>query len=125
MGAKRRLILLLDAIGFRRYGHNELDEPSFTNPLMYKKINELGPPGEAFARQLIERGKLNADTLSELETKRSEFLSHEFSLEKPEGQMTHLGECASVMVFFSSHFCLFKKNPSGSRTSIATRMRML
>jgi 2-oxoglutarate dehydrogenase complex dehydrogenase (E1) component-like enzyme len=33
--------ILIDMIGFRFYGHNEVDEPSFTQPLMYKKIRSM------------------------------------------------------------------------------------
>ena len=33
--------ILVDMIGFRFYGHNEVDEPSFTQPLMYQKIRSM------------------------------------------------------------------------------------
>lgn len=47
---------LIDLVGYRRYGHNEGDEPSFTQPLMYQRIAEQPTVREAWARTLVEDG---------------------------------------------------------------------
>ena len=51
---------LIDLIGYRRYGHNEGDEPTFTQPIMYKKIAQHPTVREQWARTLVERGVLDA-----------------------------------------------------------------
>lgn len=45
---------LIDMIGYRFFGHNEVDEPSFTQPLMYQKIRALETPPQRYAKILIE-----------------------------------------------------------------------
>ncbi len=48
--------VLLDLIGYRRFGHNEADEPAYTQPEMYTKIREHPTPPQIYARQLIDEG---------------------------------------------------------------------
>ncbi len=48
--------VVLEILCYRRQGHNEGDEPYFTQPLMYKKIKEHPPVHEIYARQLQEAG---------------------------------------------------------------------
>ena len=48
--------VLIDLIGYRRFGHNEADEPAYTQPEMYAVIKKHPPVRELFARQLIEGG---------------------------------------------------------------------
>jgi 2-oxoglutarate dehydrogenase E1 component len=57
---------LIDLIGYRRYGHNEGDEPSFTQPLMYKAIENHPTVREIWAQKLIERGIVTKNLPDEL-----------------------------------------------------------
>jgi 2-oxoglutarate decarboxylase len=47
---------LIDLIGYRRFGHNEADEPAYTQPEMYALIKKHPPARELYARQLIDQG---------------------------------------------------------------------
>jgi multifunctional 2-oxoglutarate metabolism enzyme len=48
--------VLIDLIGYRRFGHNEADEPAYTQPEMAAKIKEKTPVRELFAARLVESG---------------------------------------------------------------------
>ncbi|MCC7369160.1 MAG: 2-oxoglutarate dehydrogenase E1 component [Chloroflexi bacterium] len=52
---------LIDLIGYRRWGHNEGDEPSFTQPAMYETISKLPTVREMFVEDLIARGVVRPD----------------------------------------------------------------
>jgi 2-oxoglutarate dehydrogenase E1 component len=47
---------VIDLVGYRRWGHNEGDEPSFTQPRMYEVIRSLPTVRERWARTLVEQG---------------------------------------------------------------------
>jgi 2-oxoglutarate dehydrogenase E1 component len=59
--ARFRRDFLIDLIGYRRYGHNEGDEPGFTQPLMYQKIAAQPTVRELWARTLVDRGAIAPD----------------------------------------------------------------
>ncbi len=50
--------VLLDMIGFRKYGHNEVDEPAFTQPKMYEVIRSMKSVSQAYSEKLIAEGSL-------------------------------------------------------------------
>ena len=58
---------VIDMYCYRRYGHNEGDEPSFTQPDLYAKIQKRPPVAQLFKNELIEAGTLSADEAASLE----------------------------------------------------------
>ncbi len=59
--------ILIDLIGYRRHGHNEGDEPAYTQPLEYKLIGEHPTVRALWAQRLQEEGILDADGAKALE----------------------------------------------------------
>src|SRR5216110_1184472 len=58
---------VIDMYCYRRYGHNEGDEPSFTQPNLYAKIQKRPPVAQLFKKELINTGKLSEDEGASLE----------------------------------------------------------
>ena len=58
--------MLIDVIGYRRFGHNESDEPAYTQPEMYERIKSHPSARELFANKLIAQGVLTKEQAEEL-----------------------------------------------------------
>ncbi|MAJ66630.1 MAG: 2-oxoglutarate dehydrogenase E1 component [Candidatus Pelagibacter sp.] len=57
--------VVIDLICYRRFGHNEGDEPSFTQPLMYKKIRSHPSPVKVYGNKLINENMISSDQLTD------------------------------------------------------------
>ncbi|HET9149299.1 MAG TPA: 2-oxoglutarate dehydrogenase E1 component, partial [Alphaproteobacteria bacterium] len=53
--------VVVDMFCYRRHGHNEGDEPSFTQPVMYRVIGSLPTTAEIYGRRLVAEGTLSAE----------------------------------------------------------------
>jgi len=57
----------IDLLCYRRHGHNESDEPKFTQPKLYNLIAKHANPREIYVKQLIERGDINEQRAESLD----------------------------------------------------------
>ncbi len=53
--------VVIDMYCYRKHGHNEGDEPSYTQPLMYEEIRSRPTPRQVYQRLLVEKGDLTAE----------------------------------------------------------------
>lgn len=66
--AKFKKDIVIDLIGYRRYGHNETDDPTVTNPETYKLVAKHEPIRALYGAELAEAGVLSADEVKALDT---------------------------------------------------------
>ena len=59
--------VFIDLLGYRKYGHNEGDEPKFTQPKLYKAIAKHSNPRQIYLQQLISEGVLTAEEGKQIE----------------------------------------------------------
>ena len=52
--------VVIDLVGYRRYGHNEADEPAYTQPTMYERIKQTPSVRQKYAEQLAREGVVEA-----------------------------------------------------------------
>lgn len=76
--------IVLDVIGYRRYGHNEGDEPSFTQPDIYQKIKQHPSVRKIYADMLVNKNVVEENIPDELVNKQMEELQELYDSVKPE-----------------------------------------
>ena len=68
--------VVIDLYCYRKYGHNEGDEPRFTQPLMYAAVDEKRTVREVYVDRLVEMGKITQAQADEIIEERKEELEH-------------------------------------------------
>ncbi|MCP4846532.1 MAG: 2-oxoglutarate dehydrogenase E1 component [Verrucomicrobiaceae bacterium] len=88
--------VVIDLVCYRRHGHNEADEPAFTQPQIYRAISNKKSTAKLFKERLIEERDLDADEISQVEEECRSRLETEFETLK-EGQGKGPGKFAGAM----------------------------
>jgi len=70
--------IVIDMWCYRRFGHNEGDEPSFTQPLMYKNIKTHPGVSEIYSKRLVDQGVIDGNWSSEHAMRFTQVLEQEF-----------------------------------------------
>ncbi|XP_050208860.1 uncharacterized protein LOC126659602 [Mercurialis annua] len=74
--------VVVDIICYRRFGHNEIDEPMFTQPKMYKVIQKHITSLEIYQNKLLQSGEITQENVDKIHKKINEILNEEFSNSK-------------------------------------------
>lgn len=81
--------VFIDLLGYRKYGHNEGDEPRFTQPVLYKIIEQHPDPRQIYIRKLTAEGTVSQDDADAIEKSFVEELEQEL-LESKEDEKTRV-----------------------------------
>ncbi|THG02997.1 hypothetical protein TEA_023582 [Camellia sinensis var. sinensis] len=74
--------VVVDIVCYRRFGHNEMDEPSFTPPHMHKVIQNHPSALEIYEKKLLESGELTKEDIDKIHEKVNSILNEEFLASK-------------------------------------------
>ena len=87
--------IFIDLLGYRKYGHNEGDEPRFTQPNLYKTIAKHKNPKDIYVDKLIKEGSIDAAYAKQIKDEFKGMLEEEFQKAK--------GDATSKVVPFMQH----------------------
>jgi len=71
--------VVIDMLGYRRRGHNESDEPTFTQPVLYREIEKRTSVRDGYLEHLLSLGEVTAEDAEAIAEERREHLEHELT----------------------------------------------
>ncbi|KAJ2996593.1 2-oxoglutarate dehydrogenase E1 component [Globomyces sp. JEL0801] len=80
--AKFKTDVVVDIVCYRKHGHNETDQPSFTQPLMYQRISKMTPVLEKYSAQLIAEGVTTTEEVEAMKSRVWGILEQNFAKSK-------------------------------------------
>ncbi len=79
--------VFIDILSYRKYGHNEGDEPRYTQPTLYKAIAAHPNPREIYAKRLLEEGVYTLEDIQKIEHEFDEFLDQKLDISRTLGKV--------------------------------------
>lgn len=95
--------IFIDLLCYRRYGHNEGDEPRFTQPILYKIIENHPDPEVIYSKKLIEQGVITPEDVQKIESSFNEKLETSLTLSRA-------AETAHVHAFFADRWSHIRRS---------------
>ena len=110
--------VFIDLLGYRRYGHNEGDEPRFTQPKLYKAIATHKNPRDIYAEKLLAQGLIDADYVKKQEEEYKSKLEQNLQVSRTE-------ETTVVTPFMEDEWEGYKRvDEKGMHPELATAVRL-
>ena len=110
--------VFLDLLGYRRYGHNEGDEPRFTQPKLYKAIAAHKNPRDIYAEKLMAQGLIDPEYVKKLEVEYKSRLEQNLHISRTE-------ETTVVIPFMEDEWEGYKRvDEKGMDQEVATAVRL-
>ncbi|MGH9719985.1 MAG: multifunctional oxoglutarate decarboxylase/oxoglutarate dehydrogenase thiamine pyrophosphate-binding subunit/dihydrolipoyllysine-residue succinyltransferase subunit [Bryobacteraceae bacterium] len=88
--------VVIDMFCYRRHGHNEGDDPSYTQPLLYRKIKQHPAAGVQYAERLVREGVVTAEEAAEMRKRISARLNEAFDAAQQKAERYELQELSAV-----------------------------
>jgi len=97
--------VVIDMICYRRHGHNEGDDPSYTQPILYRKIKEHPSVATLYGNRLVEERVITAEELRAMHKAASERLSVAYDAAQRKAERFELQELSAVKTEEIGNFC--------------------
>ena len=110
--------VFIDLLGYRKYGHNEGDEPRFTQPNLYKLIAKHKNPSQIYSQKLLDEKIIDEEYFSKLKTDYKDKLDYDYENAKKVEKTT-------INLFLESDWINFKKAKSEDlKLDTVTKVKM-
>jgi 2-oxoglutarate dehydrogenase E1 component len=88
--------VVIDMYCYRRHGHNEGDDPSYTQPILYRKIKEHPSVAKQYAERLVREGVVTAEEIAAMRRAVSERLSEAYDAVQQKSESYQLPELSAI-----------------------------
>ena len=97
--------VVIDMICYRRHGHNEADDPSYTQPILYRKIKEHPPVAVRYGERLVREGVVTAGEVAAMRKSVAQRLSEAYDSAQNKAERFELQELSAVSSEEIGNFC--------------------